>query len=214
MNLMHELFGGAERSKVLAHLFENCERDFGPRDVAKATGVDAGNASRLLRRWVATGLLQKTTVSGRPRYRVASDPSLPHLVAFCVHQSTTVQQLKQRVHELGEDIQVAALFGSTASGRTHSTSDIDVLLLTTMSRLESQSLFKGLSRELGRPINVLAYTQQKWLEQVREADLFAMAILESPLVDLKGDLRSSCGKGELERSHSASSKPRGTHELE
>lgn len=189
MNLMHELFGGVERSKVLAHLFENCERDFGPQDVAKATGVDSGNASRLLRRWVAAGLLQKTTVSGRPRYRVASDPSLPHLVAFCVHQSTTVQRLRQRVHELGEDIQVAALFGSTASGRTHSTSDIDVVLLTTMSRLESQSLFKSLSRELGRPINVLAYTQQKWLEQVREADLFAMGILESPLVELKGDLR-------------------------
>lgn len=189
MNLMHELFGGVERAKVLAHLFEHSDSDFGPLEIAKATGVDAGNASRHLRRWVAAGLLQKWNASGRPRYMVADDPLLQHLVAFCVHQSTTVQRLRQRVHELGEDIQAAALFGSTASGRTHSTSDIDVLLLTDMSRLESQSLFKGLSRELGRPINVLTYKQQKWVELVREADLFVLGILDSPLVELKGDLR-------------------------
>ena len=100
-----------------------------------------------------------------------------------------MQRLRQRVHELDGDIQAAAVFDSTASGRTHSTSDIDVLLLTSMSRLEAQSLFKGLSRELGRPINVLTYTQQKWVGKVREADLFALCILESPLVELKGGLR-------------------------
>ncbi len=187
--LTQELFGGAERAKALAHLFENAESDFGPLELAQAAGVNAGNVSRLLKRWVAVGLLQQKTVKGRPRYQVAPGPALQPLAAFFGQQSALVRRLKQHVLELGDSVQAAALFGSMASGRSHADSDIDVLLLTSMSRLEAQALFKPLGRELGRPVNVLTYTAEAWAEKVQSGDAFVLGILQGALVLLTGDVR-------------------------
>jgi hypothetical protein len=191
MKLMQELFGGVERSKALAYLFEHAERDFGSRELAQAAGVDAGNTSRWLRRWAEAGILERSTSTGRARYRVSQDAGLNPLIAFFQQFGSPARLLRQRVQDLGDEVQAAAIFGSTAAGAAGSASDIDVLLLTDMPRVRAQALFKAPARELGRAVNVLAYSPEAWRAAVQEGNPLALDILHGPLTRLKGDLHDT-----------------------
>lgn len=72
--LMTELFGGAGRYKALRCLFEHADRAFGTRELATAAGIDAGNASRWLRRWTDIGLLERRTERGLAVFQASKDP--------------------------------------------------------------------------------------------------------------------------------------------
>lgn len=188
--MLSELFGGAERYKALKCLFANPGRDFGARELANEADIDPGNASRWLRRWETVGLLEKKEILGRPRYLASSDPALAHLKLFFQQDSELARLLRAKVSELGERVQAAAVFGSTAKGTAGTDSDIDLLLVTSMPRVEAQALFKPLGRQLKRPVNVLTYEPRRWKEAVIGGNPFANEILGDALIPLKGDLHT------------------------
>lgn len=191
MTLAEELFGGTGRARTLAYLFENAQRSFGVRELAHAAGVDPGNLSRWLNRWVETGLLQRNQAQGRPQFGLVQSDELKPLMAFFQLQSRWAKSLRAQLEKLGEKVEAAAVFGSTASGNAKEESDIDLLLLTGMPWLEAQAAFKGLSRELGKPVNVLTYSRQDWEAMVQEGNPLALDIIEHAVLPLKGNLHAT-----------------------
>ena len=183
-----ELFGGADRYKALKCLFGNPTRTFGARELAAEAQIDPGNASRWLRRWADAGLLERTQVLQYPRYGVARDPALDQLQKFFQQDSALVDQLRERVARLGPRVTSAAVFGSVARGEATGSSDVDLILVTDMSRLEAQAAFKALARKIGRQIDVLPFTHQQWQESVSTKNPLAMSILATPPLILKGSL--------------------------
>ncbi|MFT3816399.1 MAG: nucleotidyltransferase domain-containing protein [Rubrivivax sp.] len=190
VQMLAELFGGAERSKALKCLFANPGRDFGARELASAAQVDPGNASRWLRRWAAAGLLETRQVLNRPRYSVSRDPSLAHLKLFFQHDSELARAIGAQIARLGGRVEAAAVFGSTAQGTDAADSDVDLLLLTDMPRVEAQALFKPVGRWLKRPINVLTYEPARWKKARAGGDPLVSEILGGALIELKGDLHA------------------------
>jgi len=191
IQMLSELFGGVERYKALQCLFAHPARDFGARDLAGEAGIDPGNASRWLRRWADAGLLERKEVLKRPRYSASGDPALAHLQRFFQQGSELAQVLGAQVAELGDRVEAAAIFGSTAQGTEGADSDIDLLLLTRMPRVEAQALFKPAGRQLKRPVNVLTYEPRRWREAVDSGNPFAREILGGALIPLKGDLHAA-----------------------
>ena len=188
--MLSELFGGAERYKALRCLFAEPTRDFGARELAAEADIDPGNASRWLRRWADVGLLERKEILKRPRYLVSRDPALTHLRLFLQQDSKLARVLGERVVELGARVEAAAIFGSTAKGAETADSDIDLLLLTDMSRVEAQAAFKPAGRELGRPVNVLTYEPRRWKKAVAGENPFVADILGGALIELKGDVHA------------------------
>lgn len=189
--MLAELFGGAERYKALKCLFENPGRDFGARELAGEAQIDPGNASRWLRRWADAGLLEKKEILKRTRYFASRDPALSYLRLFFQQDSELARLLDAQVAELGERVKAAAIFGSTAQGTDSADSDIDLLLVTDMPRVEAQTLFKPVGRLLGRPVNVLTYEPSRWREAVASGNPLAAEILGGALIQLKGDLHAA-----------------------
>lgn len=186
--LLGELFGGAGRYRALGYVFEDPGRDFGPRELAQNAGVDPGNASRWLRRWERLGLVQKTIVLNRTRYCASKDPSLKHLVLLFQEGGQLASDFKQRLAELGDRAEAAAIFGSVAKGAATSDSDIDLLLIGEVSRLEAQAFFKPLGRKLGRPVNVTVFTRQEWDAALAAKNALATDINSGAKIALKGTL--------------------------
>lgn len=189
--LMSELLGGAGRYKALRCLYEEPSRAFGTRELATLAGIDPSNASRWLRRWSEVGLVHRRLERGVPVFQASRDPGLAALAELLQQDTRTSQRLSEEVERLGDKVHAAAIFGSAARGASDAGSDIDLLLLTELPQLKAQALFKASGRELGRPVNVLAYAPSAWRDAIRKRDAFILEILNSPMVLLKGDVRAA-----------------------
>lgn len=189
--IMTELLGGTGRYKALRCLYEQPARAFGTRELAALAGIDPSNASRWLRRWADVGLVERRIERGAPVFQASRDPGLAPLAQLLQQDTRTSQLLSEQVDTLGDKVEAAAIFGSAARGESDATSDIDLLLLTDLPQLKAQALFKAAGRELGRPVNVLAYSPAAWRQALADRNAFVLEILQSPLVPLKGDVRAA-----------------------
>lgn len=189
--LMGELFGGMARYKALRCLYEQPARAFGTRELAASAGIDPSNASRWLRRWSEVGLVQRRMERGNPVFQASSDPWLSPLSLLLQQDFRVVQVLREHVASLGDEVHAAAIFGSAARGEADEKSDIDLLLVTSLPQLKAQALLKAAGRDLGRPVNVLAYTPASWGAALAAGDAVVKDILGHSLLALKGDLHAA-----------------------
>ncbi len=180
-----ELFGGADRFKALRAIFSEPGRGFGQRELAKAAGIDPGNVSRLLKRWAAAGLVQRVHKDGLPRYYAAKDPALAPLVTLMQQDSALVSTLRDFLAEL-DGVDVAIIFGSIARGEENADSDIDLLVLGSVSELRLNTLLKPVGRTLGRPIHASVSTAAAFQKQLKAGESFAGEIVRGPKIALKG----------------------------
>jgi predicted nucleotidyltransferase len=193
-----EVFGGLGRFKVLQALFAEPGRGFGPREVATASGIDPGNAARLLKRWSEAGLVTRRQSDGLPRYYASADPQLAPLVMLMQQDSALTRTLREALAKVA-GIEVALVFGSVAKGQAIAKSDVDVLILGSASELKANAALKPAGRTLGRTIHATACTIEEFKKQMREGESFAQDIVQSPRIALMGDfdasVLSSSGKG-------------------
>ena len=187
--LMAELFGGSARYKALRVLFEHPGRGYGARELAAVASIDPGATSRWLRRWAEVGLLEKQGQGRSVKYAAATGGELAPLAQLLRQDSNMVRILRDRLAELEQPVQAAAIFGSVARGEERTDSDIDLLLITANSRLQMQAHFKPAGRLLGRAVNVLTFSPQDWKEAPGNPELIG-EILRNPIIPIEGTLRA------------------------
>ncbi|MBO9687159.1 MAG: nucleotidyltransferase domain-containing protein [Mitsuaria chitosanitabida] len=182
-----EVFGSIGRFRVLRTLFAEPARGFGQRELASEAGIDAGSIARWLRRWVAAGLVTRREQDGLPRYQASKDPSLAPLVALMQQDSRLVRTLREALLPL-KGVQAACVFGSVARGEAGADSDIDVLVLGSLSELKINVALKPAARALGRDVHATASTIASFQEQLRGGESFAQDIVRGPRIPLIGDV--------------------------
>lgn len=86
-------------------------------------------------------------------------------------------------------MQLAFVFGSFARNDERADSDIDVLVLGTISALKTNSLLRPLSRKYGRPFKASVFTLEAFKKLLMENDPFASEVVQEPKIPLIGDSR-------------------------
>lgn len=181
-----EIFGSAGRFKVLRTLFSEPGRGFGQRELAAEAGTDAGSVARWLKRWASAGLVTRRERDGLPRYQASPDPSLLPLVQLMQQDSLLVRTLREALQPL-KAIQAAIVFGSVARGTAGPDSDIDVLVLGSLSELKLNVALKPAGRVLGREVHASVSTIASFQEQLRGGESFAQDIARGPRIPLIGE---------------------------
>lgn len=184
---MVEVFGSLGRYRALRALFAEPGRGFGPRELAAEAGSDPGGVARLLKRWVATGLVVRRQQDGLPRYHASTDPALKPLVMLMQQDSALVNTLRDALASVS-GVAVALVFGSLARGEAGADSDVDVLVLGSASELKLNAALKPAGRALGRAVHATASSIDAFMEQVRGGESFAQAIVQGPRIALLGSL--------------------------
>lgn len=182
---MVEVFGSAVRFRALRALFAEPGRGFGQRELAAEAGIDPGGVARLLKRWVAAGLVTRRQQDGLPRYYASTDPTLKPLVALMMQDSMLVTTLREALAPV-TGVVVAVVFGSVARGEAVAGSDVDVLVLGHASELKVNAALKPAGRSLGRAVHATAFTIDNFMEQVRGGESFARDIVQGPRIALVG----------------------------
>lgn len=187
---MVEVFGSVGRFRALRALFTEPGRGFGQRELAAEAGIDPGGVARLLKRWVAAGLVTRRQQDGLPRYYASTDPALKPLVTLMLQDSVLVSTLREALATVPE-VAVALVFGSVARGEAGAGSDVDVLVLGNASELKVNAALKPAGRILGRAVHATASTIDAFIEQVRGGENFAQDIVQGPRIALLGSLEDA-----------------------
>ena len=192
-----ELMFGAYRRKLLGLLLLRPDERYHVRELARMTEISAGSLHRELKALSEAGLLIREEVGNQVLYRADQNCEIFDELASIFRKTTGLAWLlRDHLSEISDRIDSAVVFGSMASGRQNSTSDVDVLVLGDVELISIVKALSPLSSTLRREINPVVMTVDKFAALLGEKDRFAMRVLNEPKLFIIGDMNELAKPGE------------------
>ncbi len=145
-------------NRVLKAFFENPEKKFHLRELARHTGLSIAGVIKIVKELKAAGLLKSK--KERTVELVEANFDKKFLYFKRAHNLLSLYEcgLVQQLNEFYEQPQCVIVFGSYADGTDLSNSDIDIVVVTKIERLPNLS---RLEKTLKRKINILTIDLDK-----------------------------------------------------
>ncbi len=179
---------GAYRRKLLGLLLMQPDERYHVRELARRNDIPAGSIHRELKSMAAAGLLIRERVGNQVLYRADVDCPIYEELASIFRKTTGLASLlRDHLNEVSSRIDFAVIFGSMASGRQSSTSDLDVLILGDLQLIDVVKGLSPLGQTLRREINPVVITVDRFSAQVMKKDRFAQRLIEEPKIFVIGD---------------------------
>jgi predicted nucleotidyltransferase len=175
------------RRRVLGLLLMHPAETFHVREIARLTGTVAGTLNRELVKLAEAGVLVKKSVGNQVRYSANPDcPIIDELTSILRKTSGIVDVLAEALLPLAEKISVAFVFGSMASGKENTGSDVDMLIIGNVSFAEVVKAVYGTQESLRREVNPKVFSQEEWMHMLEINDSFIKEVLSKPKLFIVG----------------------------
>lgn len=185
--LIHHLLGET-RTAILAALLLRPERSRHVRDLARTTGLSPGTLHRELTALVGFGVLQREQVGRQVFYRIVPDcPVLPELTGLLRKTAGLVDVLRDSLAPLADKIVGAFVYGSMATGKIHSHSDVDLMIVGKAGFAEVVLALESAHAAIHREINPTVLDRNEFAERKRQKGSFVAALWKEQKLWLIGD---------------------------
>ncbi len=175
------------RRRLLAKLLLRPDEQFHVRELARMTGISAGSLHRELKAMAAAGLLLRKKVGNQVFYQADSRcPIYAELAAIFRKTIGLASLLSDALSGLAGKIDMAFVFGSMASGTQKPASDVDICVVGDVSLLDVVKALSPLQTTLGREINPVVMTAEKFVQQSEKQDRFVMRLRTEPKIFVLG----------------------------
>jgi predicted nucleotidyltransferase len=182
-----ELMFGAYRRKLLATLLLRPGERFHVRELGRMTGMSAGSIHRELKVMAESGLLLREHAGNQVLYQAnQACPVYPELAAIFRKTVGMADLLRGALAGLTGRIEFAFVFGSMASGQQNSASDVDLLILGKASLVKVVKALSPVQASLGREVNPVVMTPDKWMTLLSKSDRFAIRAMDEPKIFVIG----------------------------
>jgi predicted nucleotidyltransferase len=182
-----ELMFGAYRRKLLATLLLRPGERFHVRELGRMTGMSAGSIHRELKAMAESGLLLREHAGNQVLYQAnQACPVYPELAAIFRKTVGMADLLRGALAGLTGRIEFAFVFGSMASGQQNSASDVDLLILGKASLVKVVKALSPVQASLGREVNPVVMTPDKWMTLLSKSDRFAIRAMDEPKIFVIG----------------------------
>jgi predicted nucleotidyltransferase len=176
------------RRKIILYFFANPDSRLYVREIAKITGVDAGNLSKELLRLEGDGLFVSDHRGNQKFYVLNKNYPLYSELKSIVFKTIGVAGKLEGALEAIEGIQCAFIYGSFAEGTEHAESDIDIMIIGNPDENRLIDKFDILEKEIGREINYNIYPRGEFKRRKARKDSFISNVLKRKKMILKGDM--------------------------
>jgi DNA-binding transcriptional ArsR family regulator len=181
------LFPGGYRRRVLSLLLLHPERALHVREIARRTATTAGTLNKELARLHRAGLLEREEIGNQVRYSANREsPVYEELTGILRKTVGLADVLAEVLAPAANSIQVAFVYGSLARSTETARSDVDVMLIGTLSFAEAVRLLSLAGATLGRQVNPKIYSAREWGAAVAARDPFVAEVLAQPKIFLIG----------------------------
>jgi len=186
------------RRRVLGLLLLHPEQRYYLREIARMTGTVPGTLKRELSKLENAGVLTVEKVGNQLHFTANRDcPIFEELASILRKTSGLSDVIVDGLIPLASQIEVAFVFGSMASGKARTGSDIDLMVVGEVDFGELVAHLHPLQQLLGREINPKLYTPVEWQKLVRAQSAFVRDVLGKPRLFVIGNEQSLKNNGEL-----------------
>ncbi len=168
--------------------------EFYQREIAERIGRTVLEVQRALKRAESAAIVTKSRRGNRVYYTAnRNHPAFGDLKNLLLKTSALGDALRGALAAIESRIVVAFIFGSFAVGTESPSSDIDLLVVGTLSSREASHILGALGRKLGREFNPLVYTPEDVRSGMKRGSRFIQEVVTGPKIWLVGN------EDELER---------------
>ena len=176
------------RRRVLALLLLNPDKSYHVREIARITGTVAGTLHKELARLADAGILTKESIGNQVQYSAdMACPIYEELAGILRKTTGLVDVLENALVTLEANIDVALVFGSMASDKATSASDVDLLVVGQLAFPDVVKAVYPSQEILKREINPKVYTKKEWKALLDKQDGFVMEVMKQPKLFIIGD---------------------------
>jgi len=175
------------RASIFKTFFGDTEKEYYLRQLEELTGYSVGNIRREMLRLESDGIFETRNIGNTKLYRLNKDYPLYNEIKNIVRKTVGIESSLKEALGRFKKIEFAFIYGSYAQAREHSLSDVDVIVVGSISPKEIKSaLFEYQAKE-GREINSIVYTNNEFLRKLKEKNHFISAITKAKKIFIKGD---------------------------
>ena len=142
------------QKRVLGLLYTRPDRSFYTKEILRLTGMGVATIKRELDRMVSAGILTLRRQGNQHHYQANPDcPIYQELLSIVRKTFGVVDVLRKALEPLTDRIKWGFVFGSVASGKESTNSDVDLLLIGDISFAEAVTALQPVQETLSREIN-------------------------------------------------------------
>ncbi len=176
------------RRRVLGLLLLRPEEAYHVREIARLTGTTAGTLHKELSKLAEAGVLSRERQGNQVVYRAnRACPIFEELASIMRKTSGIRDVLLLALEACSERIDVAFVFGSVARAQETANSDVDVMVIGTVSFGEVVRQFYETQAILGREINPKVLTAAEWRNGILNQAPFLLEVQAKPKIFLIGN---------------------------
>ncbi len=176
------LFASTGVRRVLSLFVLQPERVFYQREVARSADVPLRSAQLALDRLVGLGLIKAERSGNRVHYSAVRSPAFDALRQWAIPEVALVPLLREALEPLGDAIEMAFVYGSTASGEDTAASDIDLMVVGEVDTYDVIQALEPVRGRVGREINISRYAPEEFQTKLREGAHFVTAVMSGPIL--------------------------------
>ena len=208
MNTLALLFSSGVKAELFRLLLGLCPQELHVRELSRQSGFAVSTIRQELKNLVQLGLIQARQSGNRTYYHGnLRHPLYPEIHGLVLKTSGLADVLRDA---LGNDgVQIAFVFGSLASGVETPDSDIDLMVIGTVSLRQIATRLTAVSSTLGRELNPHALTSAEFQRRRESGDHFLSTVLATPLLFVIGNAHDLEALGEKRLDSTSSFKPAG-----
>jgi len=187
-DILEALFSSSARIRLLRILLIDPQARFYLREMQARTGLAPRTVQIELSRLARAAILEKQISGNRTYYRVNERCRIvPELRSMFIKTVGVADVLRRALEPVRDEVLVAFIFGSFATGAVTSESDVDVMVIGDVSFGEVVSALKTTQEQISREINPIVFPPEEVRTRAAGEDHLLSAVLSEPKLFLIGD---------------------------
>jgi predicted nucleotidyltransferase len=188
------LFASPTLGRLLAKFLTHPDTPFYQRELLNAAQAQLYAVQQALGRLERAQLVTKRPRGNRVYYQAnRAHPAFEDLRRVALKTVGLGDALRSALAPVADRVLVAAIYGSLARGEDSPQSDIDLLLVGSLSLRETAALLGPIGRELGREFNITAYPPEEFRRKAKARHHFITEFLASKKIFLMGSADALAG---------------------
>ncbi len=187
MKMIDHIFPKA-RQRLLGILLPQPNQEFYLRELIRRSGLGQGSVQQELASLTKAGIILRRKDGNRVYYRAnVSAPIYSELKGLMLKTAGLADVLRNALKPEAGRIGFAFVYGSVARGDESAQSDIDLMVIGTVSFRRLSEIVGSAQEYLGREINPTIYSKSEFLAKLKDGHHFCRSIVREPKLFILGE---------------------------